>query len=326
MAESSIDSWTEYGVQTPSKKDKFTGSYGLSLGCQPLKVVQHVAHVRHALDMLRDGRILPQLIYDESRLNSERILVVWLSPNDWSGAGGYRYGNVAFELDWSRLTDGKRLYWVGVMDYRPPACRILITDQNRDGQLLPYRPADGDGPWWHDESHDIHFWNGRYCLELMLESTIPLDTVSSLKFVQHHPQRCSVDPSACPDRGDDAGRGAARLLAGACAHRLLDRQPSLWLNDDERPNKALKRAWGELSFRLTKGIRDWHGAVTRDDSAAAALARSVLASIGDRRKMDRRELVSLFRTADDVIEACAALIERGLDLPDRTLCRSDDSD
>ena len=47
----------------------------------------------------------------ESRLNTERILVTWLSPNDWTNAGGFRYGNIAFELDWPDLVDGMRFYW-----------------------------------------------------------------------------------------------------------------------------------------------------------------------------------------------------------------------
>jgi hypothetical protein len=38
------------------------------------------------------------------------------------------------------LGAGRRLYWVGVMGYKPKACRILPTKENRDAKLLSCRP------------------------------------------------------------------------------------------------------------------------------------------------------------------------------------------
>jgi hypothetical protein len=35
------------------------------------------------------------------------------------------------------------------MDYKPKACRILLTEKNRETKLLFYRPRWGYGPWWH---------------------------------------------------------------------------------------------------------------------------------------------------------------------------------
>ena len=192
MPEYAIDDWTRFTVGTRSTKRNWTEP-----SCQPLTSVSHVTHIRQAFDVLRDGRLLPQLIYDESRLNTERILVVWLSPNDWSNAGGYRYGNIAFDFDWPRIIAGKRFYWIGAMSYRPAACRILVTDQNRDKSLLTYDPTAGNGPWWHDVASNRHYWNGNYCLEFMLEAPMPLDSVHSLRFVTHHPNRCSIAPRSC---------------------------------------------------------------------------------------------------------------------------------
>lgn len=157
MGEYSTDNWTAFKVGKPSTKKNW-----VEQSCQSLETVSHVTHIHHALNVLRDGQISPQLIYDKSRLNTERILVVWLSPNDWSNAGGFRYGNVAFELDWATLIAGKQLYWIRAMDYRPPACRVLVTDQNRAGQLSPYIATNGDGPWWHDVP------SGRHLLERSL--------------------------------------------------------------------------------------------------------------------------------------------------------------
>jgi len=89
MAETAQDDWSRYSVGQVSKKKNWVNP-----DCVSLSVVTHVTHVQLGLDILRAGRIAPQLIYDDSRLNTQRILVTWLSPNDWSNAGGFRYGNV----------------------------------------------------------------------------------------------------------------------------------------------------------------------------------------------------------------------------------------
>ena len=86
-----------------------------------------MTHIRNAIEIIRGSQLAPQLIYDKSRLNTQRILVLWLSPNDWSGAGGFRYGNVSFDFNWASIIESKRFYWVGAMPYTPSACRILIT-------------------------------------------------------------------------------------------------------------------------------------------------------------------------------------------------------
>ena len=93
--------------------------------------VTHTCHMRTALTIFADRQIKADLVYDSSRLNTERIRVVWMSPNSWYH--GSRYGNVALAFDWNSLVEAKRFYWVEVAEYNTPACRIIITDQNRDG-------------------------------------------------------------------------------------------------------------------------------------------------------------------------------------------------
>jgi hypothetical protein len=99
-----------------------------------------------------------------------------LKPPSQTPPAQYRYGNVSFSLDWRTLIAGKRFYWVEVMPYpKIPACRILITEKNYDGDpdMTPYDPRTGDGPWWYDEAsgilhelmhlrqmnHSARFWN-----------------------------------------------------------------------------------------------------------------------------------------------------------------------
>lgn len=66
--------------------------------CQSFSNISHVSHINNALNIIEDGVIKSGLVFDKSLLNTERILVVWLSPNDWGGAGGFRYGNVRFNF------------------------------------------------------------------------------------------------------------------------------------------------------------------------------------------------------------------------------------
>ena len=100
-------------------------------------------------------------------------------------------------------------------------------------------------------------------------------------------------------------------------------QPLLWLKDDV-PTRALISAWNELRHLLTPRVDAERGPVIAAGSAANALARSVLAAISEWRRNDRRELLALFGSEQDVVETCAKLIETDLDLPDGTLKRLDD--
>ena len=60
--------------------------------CRPLVSLSHIAHVEVALEIVRSKVIRAGLVCDKSKLNTERIEVVWLSPNQWSY--GSRYGNI----------------------------------------------------------------------------------------------------------------------------------------------------------------------------------------------------------------------------------------
>jgi hypothetical protein len=298
--------WTKYSVS--------------KLNQQELPSIAHVTHVNNALEILRVGCIKPQLIYDESRLNRRRILVVWLSPNDWTPVGGFRYGNIAFDLDWKHLVKNKNYYWIGVMPYSPPACRLLVTKKDRSEKLKPYLPARGDGPWRANNKTKKHYWNAKCCLEILLEEEIPLGSVSALRFVKHNRNQCCIDAYSCPDRGHNDGKGAARLLAGACDRRLLSNTPDLWI-EDNKPNECLLFAWQQLQERLCAGIKKWAGAVSAESKRAPAIARAAMGMLCDQSEKDRQHLFSLFDTEESVIEVCATVIEDDLELATGTLPR-----
>ena len=105
--------------------------------CNPFDLVSYTSHVNSAVDIIRDKEIRPSLVFDELKLNKYRILVSWLSPNYW---GGFRYGNIRFQFDFASLIRDRLYYWVECIAYKVPACRILITDINRDEMLQKYDP------------------------------------------------------------------------------------------------------------------------------------------------------------------------------------------
>src|SRR3990172_1907525 len=102
--------WVRFRVGSGSANPRWTEPT-----CSPLTTISHVTHVEMALRVLKDGVIRSGLVFDESKLNRERILVTWLSPNYW--APGFRYGNVRLSFDWQSIVAGKRYYWVESMAY-----------------------------------------------------------------------------------------------------------------------------------------------------------------------------------------------------------------
>lgn len=172
--------WKQYKVGIVSTKPGWT-----NVDCQLFGEVSHVSHVRSAINIIEDKKIKQGLVFDESILNTERVLVSWVSPNSW--VDGYRYGNVRFTFDFARLIKDKNYYWVEVMlKYSPPACRILVTAKDHSARLATYDPKKGDGPWWYDSVNDKHYFNGNHTLEFMFEEDLPIRDLKKLDFVQHH--------------------------------------------------------------------------------------------------------------------------------------------
>src|SRR5579884_811025 len=130
--------WSKYAVEGSCT--------GWNNRCMPLISIGHVRHVREALTVVQNRRISECLVYDESKLNKDRTHVVWTSANtSWNK--GSIYGNIMFLFPWDTLIRGKKTYWVeDVEKYSPPACRLLVTDEDRN-DLEPYDPVLDDGPW-----------------------------------------------------------------------------------------------------------------------------------------------------------------------------------
>jgi hypothetical protein len=253
------------------------------------------------------------LVFDESKLNTERIRVVWLSPNDWDNAGGFRYGNVRFRYDWAKLVEGKKYYWVEVMKYNPHACRILVTDQDRSGQLQPYDPTVTNGPWRRTASGD-HLWNGNYTLEVMFEQDLMVHDAEAVDFVVHHHSMCNANLSTCRYPGVDRWEAGQEFVA-----RVASRMGSLQLPgfvDGGKPTLALQAPVDRLLIKCNKMKVAW-GLAKASDASAPALARAFLNAFhSSSMKEDRHAIAAQFESARELEHAVAAVIAEAAGLSD----------
>lgn len=287
-------------VGTPSTRPDWTES-----DCRPFTHVTHTTHVIPAIDVLRTGKLSPGLVYDDSHLNKHRIAVVWVSPNHWST--GYRYGNVQFAFPFAALAAGRRAYWVQIAEYKIPAPRILLTDQNRDGHpdLTPYDPAQQQGPWWFDGT--THYFNGdNVCVEFMVEGDLP--AWSEITFVDHHSSFCCMHrtaPSTCRELGVTAEVGACRFLA-----RIVSEGIDVSRTAFDQQELAWKRS--SLLIRTARPKATYGGSITATDPGADTFARAVFAAYATYHDADRDGLLSVFASHGDAEASCRRVLAAAL--------------
>lgn len=148
--------WNKFKIGTPSIDRR-----SFNKDCMPFDFVNHVSHVESSKEILKRQSLVAGLVFDESKLNSERILVNWLSPNHWYN--GFRYGNICFKIPFNKSVLDYNFYWVESIAYGVEACRILITKNDYDF-LEKYDPNIPNGPWWYDKEKDKHYYNSNFCL------------------------------------------------------------------------------------------------------------------------------------------------------------------
>jgi hypothetical protein len=151
--------WAPYRCRIPAQREQ---GFNRTVCCT-LTEVYHVAHVPDACRIIEDGRIKAGLIGDESPLKKTRTSVSWLSANSWSW--GSIYGNVQFSFRWDDIIEGKQIYWVEAMHYRPHAYRFLITERNLSSSSLvkTYDPESARGPLRPRDG--TWYWNDQYTSE-----------------------------------------------------------------------------------------------------------------------------------------------------------------
>jgi hypothetical protein len=173
-------------------KEKYKTS-SESFGSKLMNTISHVAHIETAVEILRTGCIKSSLVFDESKLNTTRIKVIWLSPNEW--VDGYMYGTIRFNFDTNTLfSEDKHLkfYWVEVKEYRNHACRILVTTKEYDYELYDYTNKE-EGIWWYDKENKKHYFNAKYTLEIMYEvDEIEVKEHKFIDIVHHSIDKCNM--------------------------------------------------------------------------------------------------------------------------------------
>jgi hypothetical protein len=306
-----MDPWNKYKVRAAGG---FYPSNDNSL--QSFSQISHTSHVDQALNIVLDGVIRPGLVFDKSHLNTSRILVGWLSPNHW--AKGYRYGNIKFDFDFQSLIPGKNYYWVeAIEEYSPHACRILITDQNRDALLNRYDPTLRDGPWFYDTASNKHYFNGRFCLEFMFEDSLKIDSLSGFGLVDHHQDYCSAHrlaPHLCDQKGAIAALGGAKFFMKAAA-REVDLKPiSKFFLDSNGKYKTDTLLAIEKISRQLKIKGSFGGPIDVNNPGSKALARAILNAVVNKNVDEANYLADFFDSDDSLLVNVAHIIHASLNI------------
>ncbi len=303
--------WTKFQVGALGKHQSWRPS------CKPIDFISHVSHLCNAINIFEIEKINAGLVFDESILRKKRILVVWLSPNDWDGAGGFRYGNVRFNFDWKKLIKDMNYYWIEIIPYEKiPACRILVTPKDYSGKFLEYDPTQGDGPWWHRTTNDTHYFNGRICLEIMLERDLYLIEMQNLDFVTHNPKRCAIDPKNCPDLGLYSSHAGARFVA-ALIGRDSDSKIKKFFRkypqkiDSSALSCALSSLWQDL-----RTLGNFNGSIQSTHETASPIVRAALGSYAKMNDEELTCLASLFKSDKSLINSSAKIIADTLNISD----------
>lgn len=288
--------------------------------CQPLRSVWHVTHVPTALWIVEERRLRADLVFgkSKSKLDTKRIRVVWLSPNDWSNSGGFRSGNIRFRFDWAALIERKISYWVEeVPDRQIPTARILLTDAGRTIDLERYDPSAHDGPWWVSPLGE-HYWNGQCSLEVLVEDDIDLAQVTEIDFVRHHADLCRI-AAGCRWQGMLPEQAGAQFVAALVSRGMSLDLPGFRLDAARgaTPSDSLIAATRKLVFRCQVNDDAARGLIKSTDVAAPSFARAVLASYGNVMiNDDFAVLARQFRSVTDLQDAIVSAIASASEIPE----------
>jgi hypothetical protein len=281
--------------------------------CSKLTEVRHVVHVRTARRILEDGRIRAGLVYDESRLNTSRLSVAWLSANTW--AYGSIYGNVEFVFDWDDLIKGRRLYWVEAMpQYSPPAYRFLLSDRDNPSPLVgAYDPASASGPLKVRDGE--WYWNGNFTSEFMIESDVSLDDCRSVAFIEHNKILCRNLGAYCTDRKVSRERTGAILMAFVLGNQLHSADDAL--RNVAKGKLTYEAELGMMGIQLLLGGGTYKGALGK--ASADPIVKGALALLGAGNTPAAQALVSQLSDEKHMVTALEAVVSAHFGLKDYKL-------
>jgi hypothetical protein len=189
---------------------------------------------------------------------------------------------------------------------------------DRSATLDLYDPTAGDGPWWWSPSGE-HYWNGKYCLEVMVEEDLDLASATAVDFVKHHPNFCSIDYQSCRYRGVDADGGGAEFIAALVSRSRSIDLPGLVLDRGKGPRSSpsLDSAVWRLLQQCAKIGTTGVGTLDRGAPSARPLARAILGALGKPGlEDDLTALTGYFRNIDELQAAVLGAIAAAVGLPD----------
>ncbi|MGE3074435.1 MAG: hypothetical protein AB7N24_14390 [Dehalococcoidia bacterium] len=160
-----------------------------------------------------------------------------------------------------------------------------------------------------------HFWNGTYCLEVMVEDDVPLGMSTGVGFVGHHLKRCSIDPKNCGYLGKKEREAGAEFLATLVSRRDKADLPSVLveLSDGKRMlDGSVMAAFNHLMHKCHKLSVPGPG-VLAGAPQALPLARTLLASLYQRPLLESEQLASLFSCHLCLKSSVAKVVERAFD-------------
>jgi hypothetical protein len=289
--------WKPYACVTPAK--------GRTGTCTALLKIHHVTHVQAALRILADSKIARGLIYDESKLNDTRTTVVWLSPNEWFY--GSRYGNVQFTFDFVDIIANRKVYWVEVRNYNPPAYRFIISDQDLSHlPVLQYDATSEDGPLCYDEG--VWYWNSNCTAEFLLDASLSLYQCKKVDFIKHHDKFCSLQ-GGCGDVGTNGDRAAGRVIGYVLSRDLpIIDEPLIVTNPKKALSAAAERGISRLCFGLGATSNKLEGPLKASATVDAALRAALLQfALGESNAA--KETAALISSDDLFRERLAELVQ-----------------
>jgi hypothetical protein len=275
--------------------------------CQPFTHVTHITHLSAVPSLLRDGQLRAALVTDESLLTNHRVLVNWMSPNDWNR--GSMYGNVEFAFDINRIAAGMRIFWVEATVQKVTAVRFLVTPDDRtEFGLVAYDPRARTGPWWYDAESGTHYRNGNFTVELLVERDILFSEAAQVSFTAHNDEYCALNKRGCPDLALKSDVAEFRFLALIVGEKL---NPSSLgaLAAGDGVHSGLMKWWNRLAGELLLRHRRvaFQGPITGATPQGLAQAQAVLAALG-RGDESWRTLAGLFSSIDALLAAVRAAV------------------
>jgi hypothetical protein len=283
--------------------DRFTFEIGKGASNE-LTAVRHIAHVPAARGILEDKQIKAGLIYDDSRLNTSRINVAWVSANTW-GPGSI-YGTVEFQFAWAELVANQKIYWVEAMRYKPNAYRFLLTRRDIPrGLIVPYDPTKDEGPLRLKDS--TYYWNGEFTSEFMIEEDLSLGRCIGLDFVSHHELYCRPFGTSCADRKHTPQRTGGRFLSFILAKELHLIDALIKPADGEPPFTPLDTAYDGLDRGLSTQVK--FGGSIIEDASCQEIVRGALALYGLDQLDQAKKLLAHLAAKEHLTKALTSIIQ-----------------